>query len=1585
MKKYLWLTLVLGILINASGMALAGAIRSGFNQNALPANDDGATSLVNIGFTVNFFGHKYSQLYVNNNGNVTFDAPQATYTPYSLSSTQRVIIAPFFGDVDTRGPNSDIVRYGYGTGMVDGHPAFGVNWINVGYYAAHSDRLNSFQLVIIDRSDLGPGRFVFEFNYDKIQWETGDASGGSGGLGGYSARAGFSNGTGDPGTFYELTGSGSHGAFLDSGSNALVSHRLNSNTSGRYVFSVLSDDPKVTPPWDTSHPVHGDPVDLSSGEESHAPAPDIVVKNFTGPSVSFSRTFVSVHAKAGECSPGLTPGWMHNYDQSLTPLIPGTWNALLFHNANGAIEKFTPMLDANGNPTGDFTLKPGTPYQVTGVPGINGDWQSVTVKSRDQSVIYTAITTDHYRPWQLADALNHRIQFQWNTDETLDTITDVTTGRTLLICTYNAGLLNSISDGSRSIHYSYGTVDVGSLVTCLQEVSQVVAPSVASPFPWRWRYEYTGYNSQPLLSVIKQPSPANPSTETTLSFTYNNDGKVTTQIDSIGNRSIYTFNSDNTVVTIKKPLPSDEIVQQYTQRYDALGRDIGITDCNGKQTHIEYGDVNNPTLPTKVIAKDGRYTTYAYDQWGNVTLTTDTQGITTTTGYIYPATYPFGRPSEVKRGTVVLARMTYLEPSGLVKTITTPRPGTTGTDTVTVTSTYDIEITPGQPYGKVVSVEGPGNDAVTTHVETVICNYTTDNNYDANGNSGTFTTASNGLPLTITDKKGRTTHQRYDARGNTTVIIDPDGRRTDIEYDLADQPVKFISPTDPINGKRRTLVTEYLYPGGLPKKVTTYDDVSLASVVHTVETQYDSEGRVVDSWINGQHVTGMAYDALGRKVEFTDYQGSPTGRTTHYAYDLVGRLTTITDPSGETSTNTAWDEEGRVLQSTNRRGMTTSYTYNGPGGLLSTTDYDTTPALTPDISYDYNGDGRVASVTDSSGARSFMYDVTGLMTKVSTSYAASGGPSVLDISYTYNPDGSLRQMNTPAGAYCYHYNADGQLISLTNPAGKTARWTYRSDGLIQRQTLGNRAWTTYEYDQMARLSRQANYSPKGRILADYTVGGRDANTDDITMLSSVLPGTQAFSGIQQFAYNANAQLTQEQWVSRNQIPVTVAYTFDDAGNILTSPHDGLLGYAGKTRAYDANNRWVGFIDPATGLPTLGTDKFAYDEAGNPTIYKGDGLVFDESNKMTEYRSGGLSGVLVMQAGYRSDGLRAWKETAAGRSYFIYHGTTLVAEVNSVGAVKAYMTWGPTGLLARTSSSANGERWYLFDLTGNVALRLDATGQVKSTDRYDAYGTLQAGGDNDDPYGYKAQAGYYTDHATGLILCTWRYYDPLAGRWLTEDPIGYDGGINLYQYCKNSPVSNRDSSGLYFGVDDLVFSIGGAIVGAAGQLISDVVNGGEISSWQTYTGAIVGGAVSGEVLLYAGPVAAGAAGGLVSNGVTQGLNMATGVQQSFDWGSMTQSVVIGGLTGLIGGSTIPGVTAGRNSLNAIFKQISTKAINGTISRVSMQTAIKMFIGRAVDKALLEGMIAPSMVSNVWDLFNSGTMDLMNQLDPSIWCN
>lgn len=253
-----------GIGLVIVGLALSSAMATrtsadtivndpGFQTNILARNDDGSTPLVALPFSANFFGLTFNSLYVNNNGNVTFDGPLSQFTPDDLTSTSKQIIAPFFADVDTRNLASGVTTYGVGS--FGGHTAFGVDWFHnpddntdpgVGYYSVHADKLNSFQLLLVDRSDTGAGNFDIVFNYRQIQWETGDASGGTGGLGGSSARAGFSNGTGDPGSFFEINGSAVNGAFLDSNATTGLIHTSNIDVAGRWVFQARNGS--VTPP-----------------------------------------------------------------------------------------------------------------------------------------------------------------------------------------------------------------------------------------------------------------------------------------------------------------------------------------------------------------------------------------------------------------------------------------------------------------------------------------------------------------------------------------------------------------------------------------------------------------------------------------------------------------------------------------------------------------------------------------------------------------------------------------------------------------------------------------------------------------------------------------------------------------------------------------------------------------------------------------------------------------------------------------------------------------------------------------------------------------------------------------------------------------------------------------------------------------------------------------------------------------------------------------------------------------------------------------------------------------------------------------
>ena len=241
MKRYLTAALAAaGMFISAAHSLYGGAVVDlpAFHAIALDRSDDVSSAQVSLPFTLNFFGQQFNSLYVNTNGNVTFLLPLPDFNPRPLGQTGMPIVAPFWANWDTRLPQDPSEptpsQITYGLGAIGGRQAFGVDWLRIGYFDRHDDKLNSAQLLLIDRSDTGAGNFDIEFNYDQIQWEAGDDSNGIQGFGGISARAGFSSGGGA----FELAGSAVNGAFLDGGPDALALNSLNTDIPGRYVFEA---------------------------------------------------------------------------------------------------------------------------------------------------------------------------------------------------------------------------------------------------------------------------------------------------------------------------------------------------------------------------------------------------------------------------------------------------------------------------------------------------------------------------------------------------------------------------------------------------------------------------------------------------------------------------------------------------------------------------------------------------------------------------------------------------------------------------------------------------------------------------------------------------------------------------------------------------------------------------------------------------------------------------------------------------------------------------------------------------------------------------------------------------------------------------------------------------------------------------------------------------------------------------------------------------------------------------------------------------------------------------------------------------
>jgi hypothetical protein len=159
-------------------------------------NDDSSSSLQSIGFHFDFFGTNFDNLYVNNNGNLSFENPYGTFTAVGFPSVDYHMVAPFWADVDTRNSLEDLGHV-WAKAMAPSRNVYAVAWDNVGYFSEHGDKRNTFMVMISDGndSDMGSGNNVC-FCYSDMQWTTGDASGGSEGFGGTPATVGANKGDG---------------------------------------------------------------------------------------------------------------------------------------------------------------------------------------------------------------------------------------------------------------------------------------------------------------------------------------------------------------------------------------------------------------------------------------------------------------------------------------------------------------------------------------------------------------------------------------------------------------------------------------------------------------------------------------------------------------------------------------------------------------------------------------------------------------------------------------------------------------------------------------------------------------------------------------------------------------------------------------------------------------------------------------------------------------------------------------------------------------------------------------------------------------------------------------------------------------------------------------------------------------------------------------------------------------------------------------------------------------------------------------------------------------------------------------------
>ena len=323
----------------------------------------------------------------------------------------------------------------------------------------------------------------------------------------------------------------------------------------------------------------------------------------------------------------------------------------------------------------------------------------------------------------------------------------------------------------------------------------------------------------------------------------------------------------------------------------------------------------------------------------------------------------------------------------------------------------------------------------------------------------------------------------------------------------------------------------------------------------------------------------------------------------------------------------------------------------------------------------------------------------------------------------------------------------------------------------------------YAYDIMDRVTNISWQTASGATLGgfayEYDALGR------ITSRSHTLGDpSQPSSPMSQSSQKAYAYDDLDRLASDGD----VAYTYDAAGNRMTRTEDG------ETITYtlgvgDRLASWTG-------------GAYTHDAAGNVTRIERDGKPTLNLTWNSQYQLVSVSTNGVFAESYAYDALsrRVSTTTFEGTTRHVYDNNwQVVADIDEQGNIIASYVWGE-GIDKLLAVTIGGATYYpLTDIQGTVWGYVDSQNNVVARWQYDAWGNVLSECVAPSAAAlatlrYRFQ-GREWSAATGLINFRMRWYDAETGRWLSKDPIGLSGGLNLYEFCGNSALNLLDPNGL----------------------------------------------------------------------------------------------------------------------------------------------------------------------------------------------
>ena len=568
-------------------------------------------------------------------------------------------------------------------------------------------------------------------------------------------------------------------------------------------------------------------------------------------------------------------------------------------------------------------------------------------------------------------------------------------------------------------------------------------------------------------------------------------------------------------------------------------------------------------------------------------------------------------------------------------------------------------------------------------------------------------------------------------------------------------------------------------------------------------------------WTDAQgQQTRATYDARGDMLSLTD----SLGNTTTWTYDARGDVITETSPNGATAYST-YNAAGQLVREVDMDGRVRVFSYDSRGDLTREDWLGSTGAITESINYVYDSSGRLIEASDAGSRYDYTYDSSGTLVRVVETGTNVG--AAVEFDYQHNAQGQVTGVTISVNgvaqeAESYAYDGQGRVTQIEQygvPGGapvadKRVNFTYHDNQQYASITTysdlaGTQvvATSTYIYSQNDRLSgidsTQGNttldnlawtYTSAGLVASYADSGGKSAYSYDA---SGQLIGVQNSNGTaQQYAYDAEGNR------------IGGGYQVGPANEILS---DGTYDYT-----YDAEGNLTRQVDIATRTET----DYTWDDRNrlaSVTVKDAKGRVesetnygYDPFNRLISETTTNLTGTTpqVTTTHYVDESLNLHPTAPAAGTTSQAPQDNLALVLNGKGQVTERYLYGPAvdQVLAEEWSGPGDQSvvaWMISDnqnTVRDVVMQAGGRSQVVDHLSYDAFGNLTTS--TDPSLSLRVSyAGYQYDGATGLYYDRARFYDPRTGRFISQDPLSFQGGdSNVSRYADNSPVNATDPTG-----------------------------------------------------------------------------------------------------------------------------------------------------------------------------------------------